>query len=256
MIAFPGVDGERVRALRLAGGWVDRHGKPSLEAFAEQAGLAARTVRRAENGEAGPYALIALARAFQIAPVNLLRQCELDLWLAGRERNPVGGQNNECKTDTEPVDKEAAMSETAEILRKYQLLPNEYRNVSLEITFRNWYSWFGRNYVLRWYSLGATESYALEGFGVVAGSTILTTDACLEGLGDNGIKETVYAVGDDAKRVLDAPPGATIEARVKTVFATAVDETTRHDLPDERIYEELKGLLIEEILAISGPPDA
>lgn len=251
MIAFPSLSGAQIRTYRLDGAWTDPKKGDSQEVLAENANLSVKTIQRAEHGAAGRQAIVQIARALKVAPVNLFDQREVDQWLAGRMTGPANGRDNAGKAGTTLAKQEKTMTTPLEILEKFDIIPNEYSGLSFEITFRNRSPWRDGKETLNWYPLSPTHSHAL--FEATPGSTIHATVRLMD-LGDD--TRTVFASGKNAKSILDAPLGATIRARVKTVYTTAVDDSTRYDDPHDRSYEEVKGLFIREILEIDDSPEA
>ncbi len=152
-------------------------------------------------------------------------------------------------------------SEIPEFLTRFRLLPNEYKGRSFETSFVNISVGSDRdgNLVRRtsvyWQSQSVTHSNLLA--GAFPGSTIYAyvplSDVTLSNERDGVC--AVFAVGEDAKELLDAPSGATVRARVRTVYTTGPCVYNLYRHLHEVIYEDIKGLLIEEILAIENRPD-
>ncbi len=142
-------------------------------------------------------------------------------------------------------------------ISKFHLLPNEYEGLSFESAYQNVSVNVGwdEGHPLRetkrgWYRQDVTHSHHMpEG---VPGSTIR---ASITLSNTERICCDVFAVGEIAKSVLAAPFKATIRVRVRTVFAAVPDEETTHLHWSNWCYEEIKGLVIEEILAIEDPSD-
>ncbi len=141
--------------------------------------------------------------------------------------------------------------ELPEFLKRFDLLPNECKGLSFEIAFRNGSLAPNERESPLWYRQCATASHAIR--EATPGSTLESTVSLL-GMKDE--THSVFAVGEIAKAVLDAPRGGTIRARVMTVYETVPNEASQSCHPADRRYEEIKGLLIEEILSIEDPPDA
>ncbi len=144
-----------------------------------------------------------------------------------------------------------------EFIQMFRLLPNEYKGLSFETAYQNvkfYYPWERnkppREEGVNWYRQNATHSRRLS--GAVPGSTLLTRVHLLN-LGDRLC--TLFAVGKIARAVTAVPIGATVRVRVRTVFETALAESSMYCEVSDRRYDEISGFLIEEILAIEDPED-
>ncbi len=145
---------------------------------------------------------------------------------------------------------ELSKSEIAETLRKFLVLPNEYKGLSFDTAFRNEIHCSGERKAPAWNPLSANRSHA---FGrAVCGSTIFAQVRLFD-MEDDDI--TVFAVGKTAIAVLDAPSGATVRVRAKTVFGEVPSLDTVDLVWEERRYDKIQGVVIEKILGIDDPPE-
>ncbi len=137
-----------------------------------------------------------------------------------------------------------------EFLKRFKLLPNEHKGLSFETAFRNGSRESDDRERLYWHPLSATGSHAI--LEALPGSTIRATVSLLDMECEF---HTVFAIGATAETLLDAPSGATIRVRVETVYETVQSEETLYCHPSDRRYDEIQGLLIDEILSIEVPPN-
>lgn len=129
--------------------------------------------------------------------------------------------------------------DTAELLRKYYLLPKRYRGRELEIVFENEANYSGV-------------------YAELADALSLEVGASIEGvakLEDNeghSVYADVYAEGDIAEEVLAIPEGTRVRARAITLFGIFKTVEWGEDGPITRL-EERTGLLLKTITKVEHP---
>ena len=236
-------------------GRVRKFRKLTQEKLAEKMGIDPGTLGSYERGKQPSLRSIeALAGFLEVPPVTFYREEDIRSFLDSRvfiegldDVHPEApGQDVHASQST------ASTPLDPETLKLFKKLPGMYSGLSFRVTFVIPKS--------GWEAVEPTEAEALGRQGILAGSSVKAYAQIRTSADDDDPEYSyVYATGEIASDLLAVADEHAVEAVVKTVYATLLDDNTiwiTTGNSADVLYQEAAGFLVEEIFQVRPTSEA
>ena len=239
----PRVQGSLIRAARKARGFSQEQLAEMVVVDPSKIGRIERSQGLSDHYVPDVWTIEKIAEILDVPPINFYDIVEIERFMSGKRSSPLIRDDESKKSNHDKHHEVESL--TPELYKIIETIPKSLDRKQFRFSFRS---------PKRWWPVQPTVSELFK-FNLESGNCVSETASIYS---DHFTKRNVtvlFASGELASQVLGIPESSEIEVLAKFKYGVIIDEYHVRDLdPGEpKIYEDVKGFVIDKILSVSRP---